>query len=68
MTGVVELVDSITGTNLVGNRWLWGVSGVLSVLFGVLLIGSPIMGLYAVVWVIRLLRSGFRLCADADRF
>jgi uncharacterized membrane protein HdeD (DUF308 family) len=52
ISGIFEIVAAVSGTGDVGTRWLFGLSGVLSVLFGILLFAYPLTGLLAVAWLI----------------
>jgi uncharacterized membrane protein HdeD (DUF308 family) len=49
--GILELVAAFSweGTE---SRWLLGITGVLSILLGVLLLGSPVAGGAAILWTI----------------
>jgi uncharacterized membrane protein HdeD (DUF308 family) len=49
--GVLELVGAFSWEGL-ESRWLLGITGVLSILLGVLLLGSPVVGGMALLWTI----------------
>jgi uncharacterized membrane protein HdeD (DUF308 family) len=49
--GVFELGGAFAGREL-NHRWLLGITGLVSVLFGVLLIAQPLVGGVAIVWTI----------------
>jgi uncharacterized membrane protein HdeD (DUF308 family) len=51
-TGVAELVTAATVGNLMANRWLLAISGVVAMAFGVLLIMSPGDGILSILWLI----------------
>jgi uncharacterized membrane protein HdeD (DUF308 family) len=51
-TGVLEIVAAIQMRKYINGEWLLALSGVLSVLFGVLLLLNPGTGALAVVWII----------------
>jgi uncharacterized membrane protein HdeD (DUF308 family) len=51
LLGLIELGGAIGGRGL-DHRWLLGVTGVVSILFGVLMLANPVAGTIAVVWVI----------------
>jgi len=51
LLGLIELGGAIGGKGL-DHRWLLGLTGIVSLLFGVLLIANPIAGTVAVVWVV----------------
>lgn len=68
--GILEIIAAIRLRKAIRNEWLLGLSGVLSVIFGVLMVASPGAGALAVVWIIAsysilfgilLLVLGFRL-------
>ena len=50
--GVFQIVAAVRLRKEIENEWLLGLSGALSVLFGVLMIISPGAGALAVVWII----------------
>lgn len=49
--GLVELGGAVGGKGL-DHRWLLGLTGVVSLLFGVLMLANPVAGTIAMVWVI----------------
>jgi uncharacterized membrane protein HdeD (DUF308 family) len=51
VTGVLEVFSAIRLRKVV-NEWAWIIGGVLSVLFGVLIMANPGAGALALVWVI----------------
>ena len=74
--GIFQIAAAIRLRKEIENEWLLGISGGLSVLFGVLMIASPGAGALAVVWVIAaysiafgvlLIALGFRLKKLANR-
>lgn len=50
--GALQVWTAIAAPSEVGVRWLWGVAGALSVLFGILLFSHPVAGALAVAWMI----------------
>lgn len=54
VAGILEIIVAIEGPSVVEHRWLWGLSGALSIVFGILLFRYPISGVLAVVWMIGL--------------
>lgn len=52
VTGVFELVFAFRSVEGAGTRWLFAVSGILSIILGVLLLVRPIAGMLAVLWAI----------------
>ncbi len=52
LTGILELVAAVRLRQELQHEWLLGLSGVLSVAFGVLLVISPGSGILAVLWLI----------------
>jgi uncharacterized membrane protein HdeD (DUF308 family) len=70
IVGVLQLVVSIEYRKVIENDWLFALSAILSLVFGVLLIWQPFAGLQALLWIfgiyailigIMLLAVGFRL-------
>ena len=70
VTGIIEIVNAIQLRKQLEGEWMLGLSGLLSVIFGVLLIVWPASGLVAVTWLIgayalilgvMLIGLGFRL-------
>jgi uncharacterized membrane protein HdeD (DUF308 family) len=68
--GVFQIVAAVRLRKEITHEWLLGLSGVLSVVFGVAMLARPVEGLLAIVWVIAaysivfgilLLVLGFRL-------
>lgn len=52
LLGVFELAVAFTSHAAKGERWMMGVAGALSVLFGVLLFVHPGVGLLTIMWLI----------------
>jgi uncharacterized membrane protein HdeD (DUF308 family) len=52
LTGALKVVTAISLRREIDNEWLMGLSGVFSVLFGVLLAVLPGVGLLSVVWLV----------------
>lgn len=52
ITGILEIVQSIELRRVITNEWLLILSGVASVIFGVLLVLFPSAGIVAVSWLI----------------
>jgi uncharacterized membrane protein HdeD (DUF308 family) len=52
ITGVFEIMAAIRLRREIEGEWLLGLSGVASVLFGLLLLFQPVAGLIAVTWII----------------
>jgi uncharacterized membrane protein HdeD (DUF308 family) len=49
--GILELGGAVTGREL-DHRWMLGLTGVVSLVFGILLIAEPFMGAVAIVWAV----------------
>lgn len=52
VTGVLEIAAAFELRQEINNEWLLGLSGVLSILFGILLVIAPGSGALAVTWLI----------------
>jgi uncharacterized membrane protein HdeD (DUF308 family) len=50
--GVLQIAEAIRLRKQVEGEWLLGLAGVVSILFGLLLLAMPAVGLLAVVWLI----------------
>lgn len=70
ITGFLEIMAAVELRRLIKNEWLLVVSGILSVVFGVLIAANPgagalsivwLIGLYAVIFGVLLVSLGFRL-------
>lgn len=49
-TGILEIVAAINLRKVITNEWLWVLAGILSVIFGVLLLLQPAAGALVLVW------------------
>jgi uncharacterized membrane protein HdeD (DUF308 family) len=74
VTGVAEMVAAMQSAGGPTPRWLIGLSGVLSIVFGLLLFVSPgagalsliwLIGIYAIIDGVMLVVGGFRSRADS---
>jgi uncharacterized membrane protein HdeD (DUF308 family) len=70
VTGILEIVAAIRLRNVVTGEWLMGLSGVLSIVFGVLVLAQPgagaltlvyLLGFYAILTGIAQISLGIRL-------
>jgi uncharacterized membrane protein HdeD (DUF308 family) len=52
LTGIAELAAAIRLRRMINNEWLLGLSGIISIVFGVLIALFPAAGLVAIVWLI----------------
>ncbi len=50
--GIFEIVAAVKLRKVIEHEWLLGAAGVLSILFGIILIARPLVGALAVVWMI----------------
>ncbi len=51
LTGVFEIATALTSPWIGGHKWLLALAGIVSVVFGCLLISNPIAGAFSLVWV-----------------
>jgi uncharacterized membrane protein HdeD (DUF308 family) len=70
VTGILEIVAAIRLRNVITSEWLMGLGGVLSIIFGVLVLAQPgagavtlvfLFGFYAILAGISQISLGFRL-------
>lgn len=54
LTGIIELASAFRLREEISGEWLLGLSGILSIVFGILLVLSPVSGALAVAWLIGL--------------
>ena len=52
VTGIMELVFAFTSVRETGAKWLFAVSGILSIILGILLLVRPVAGILVVIWAI----------------
>jgi uncharacterized membrane protein HdeD (DUF308 family) len=52
VTGVLEISSAFVGPGSAGQRWGLGLAGLLSIIFGIILIVHPGAGLLAVLWLV----------------
>jgi uncharacterized membrane protein HdeD (DUF308 family) len=50
--GVFEIVAAIDLRRLISDEWLLGLSGALSIVFGILLLANPRAGILSILWII----------------
>lgn len=51
LTGVFEIATALTSPWIGSHKWLLALAGLVSVVFGCLLIGNPIAGAVSLVWL-----------------
>ena len=52
IAGIMELNFAIRSVENTGTKWLFAISGILSMILGILLLIRPIAGIIAVIWAI----------------
>jgi len=52
ITGVIEIATALRIRTMIANEWLMILSGVVSIIFGALLIAQPGAGAIAIVWLL----------------
>jgi uncharacterized membrane protein HdeD (DUF308 family) len=52
VTGVLAIASAFTARLHVPGEWLWLLSGIVSVIFGIAIFWSPAFGLFALVWMV----------------
>jgi len=52
VTGVMELVFAFRANQNTAIRWMFAISGILSLILGFLLLARPIIGMFVIIWVI----------------
>jgi uncharacterized membrane protein HdeD (DUF308 family) len=52
VTGIMELNFAFRSVRETGAKWLFAVSGILSIILGILLLVRPIAAIIAVIWII----------------
>ena len=52
LTGILELVAALRLRREISNEWLLALSGISSVVFGIILVARPGLGALAVTWII----------------
>ncbi len=52
VAGIMELNFAFRAVRETGAKWLFAVSGILSIILGILLLVSPIAAIIAVIWII----------------
>lgn len=52
VTGVMELAFAFTAHKSGAIRWMFAISGILSLILGCLMLAQPILGMLAIIWII----------------
>jgi uncharacterized membrane protein HdeD (DUF308 family) len=52
ITGIFEIATAVGLRKMIPNEWLMIVSGVISIIFGILLIAQPATGAISIVWLL----------------
>lgn len=68
VTGIIEIVLAITYAKIVPDNWLMILTGILSLIFGFLLMKNPAAGVMAVIWIIGIYAVLFGMLVIAAGF
>jgi uncharacterized membrane protein HdeD (DUF308 family) len=52
VTGVMELVFAFRANQDSAIRWMFAISGILSLILGILIVARPIAGMLVIIWII----------------
>ena len=52
ITGILEIITAFTARDGFGHEWLLGIAGLISIIFGLILLFNPLVGLLALLWVV----------------
>lgn len=52
LTGIVEIVAGLQLREVISNEWLYVFAGILSIVFGVLVVRDPAAGAMAIIWML----------------
>ena len=52
VTGILAIMTAFTARRHIPNEWLWVLTGIISVIFGIAVLWSPTYGLFALVWIV----------------
>jgi uncharacterized membrane protein HdeD (DUF308 family) len=68
VTGISEIVTALQMRKEIRGEWMYVLFGVLSVVFGLIVLLSPVSGVFAVAWLIGFSAIGFGIAAIAASF
>ena len=63
-TGVFEVIAAVRLRRYIEGEWLLAVSGVLSIIFGLVLVAMPLIGMLAVAWLVGSYAVVFGACGS----
>jgi uncharacterized membrane protein HdeD (DUF308 family) len=52
VTGIMELIFAFRANQNTAIRWMFAISGILSLILGFLLLARPVIGALVIIWVI----------------
>ena len=52
ITGILAIASAFSARVHIPNEWLWVLSGVVSLIFGIAIFWSPAFGLFALIWMV----------------